>query len=124
MPKSEGIQKDEEMMNTPEMIGLALKAGTKEKAREIVQWKVNEMVDLLEYTAEEARRITLINIGYYTGYMDHEIADKVMDLFETEHPVFGRTHPTPEEAFRLGRELGEQMKRRELDNQEDKTKLP
>jgi hypothetical protein len=107
------------MKSIPEMIGIALKDGTKEKARQIVQWKVDEMMDVLGYEANEARRITLINIGYYTGYMDHETADKVMELFETEHPVFGRTHPTPQEAFRLGRELGEKMKKEKLiDNQE------
>jgi hypothetical protein len=112
VPKSGGIQKEKNMMNIPEMISLALKDGTKEKAQQIVQWKVNEMVDLLEYKEDEARRITLMNIGYYTGYLDHETADKVMNLFETEHPVFGRTHPTPEEAFKLGRELAEKSKRR------------
>lgn len=116
MPKSEGVQKEENMMAISEMISLALKDGTKEKAQEIVQWKVNEMVDLLDYDKDEARRVTLINLGYYTGYLDHETADRVMDLFETEHPIFGRTHPTPEEAFRLGRELGEKMKRRTSDD--------
>jgi hypothetical protein len=31
-------------------------------------------------------------------------ADKTMTLFNTEHPLWGRTHPTPEEAMRLGEE--------------------
>lgn len=99
------------MMTQPDMVRLALKYGTKEKAREIVDVQVKEMVDALGYAEAEARRITLVNIGYYTGYLDHETADKLMDLFETEHPVFGREHPTPQEAFRLGRELGEKMKK-------------
>lgn len=99
------------MKSIAEIVSFALKDGTKEKAQQLVQWKVNEMVDLLDYTEDEARRITLINIGYYSGYYDHETADRIMDLFETEHPVFGRTHPTPQEAFRLGRELGEKMKK-------------
>jgi hypothetical protein len=119
MPKSEGIQEEKNMMSVAEMVSLALKDGTKEKAQQIVQWRVDEMVKLLDYEANEARQLTLRGIGYYTGYMDNETADEVMDLFETEHPVFGRTHPTPEEAFRLGRELGEKMKKETLiDNQE------
>lgn len=119
MPKSEGIQKEENMMSIAEMISLALKDGTKERAQQIVQQRVDEMVKLLGYEASKARKITLANIGYHTGYLDDETADKVMDLFETEHPVFGRTHPTPAEAFRLGWELGEKRKKETLfDNQE------
>jgi hypothetical protein len=114
MPKSQDIQEEKNMMSQPEMVSLALKFGTKEKAREIVDVQVKEMVDVLNYDEAEARRVTLVNIGYYTGYLDHETADRIMDLFETEHPVFGRTHPTPQEAFRLGRELGEKAKRRAL----------
>jgi hypothetical protein len=106
------------MMSMPEMIKLALKAGTKEQSSQLVEAHVAEMTLLLDYDEAEARRVTLVNIGYYTGYLDHETADKVMELFETEHPIFGRTHPTPEEAFRLGRELGEQMKRRTLDTKD------
>jgi hypothetical protein len=109
------------MMTQPEMVKLALQFGTKEKAREIVEVQVKEMVDTLHYDEAEARRVTLVNIGYYSGYLDHETADKIMDLFETEHPVFGREHPTPQEAFRLGRELGEKMRRRELAKKESST---
>lgn len=104
------------MMSHSDMVKLALHFGTKDKAREIVEAQVREMVDVLGYTEVEARRLTLINIGYYSGYFDHETADRIMDLFETEHPVFGRTHPTPQEAFRLGRELGE--RRRTLEQKE------
>jgi hypothetical protein len=118
MPKSQDIQEEKNMMTQPEMIKLALRYDTKEKARELVDMQVKEMVDTLHYDEAEARRITLVNIGYYTGYLDHETADRLMDLFETEHPVFGRTHPTPQEAFRLGRELGEKGRRRALAKEE------
>lgn len=106
------------MKSIPDMIKLALMTGTKECAHQIVKDQIDEMVAVLDYDEAEARRVTLVNIGYYTGYMDHETADRIMDLFETEHPIFGRTHPTPQEAFRLGRELGEQMKRRTIDSKE------
>jgi hypothetical protein len=118
LPFRGAIQKEETMMTMPEIIKLALKDGTKEGAADLVTQQVGEMMLVLGYTPEDARARVLTNIGYYTGYLDHETADKIMDLFETEHPVFGRTHPTPQEAFRLGKELGEQMKRRTLDQKE------
>jgi hypothetical protein len=108
------------MMTMPEIIKLALADGTKERASALVEAQVDEMVKMLDYDPAEARRITLVNIGYYTGYLDCTTADKIMELFETEHPVFGRTHPTPTEAFRLGMELGEQMRRRTIDSTESK----
>jgi hypothetical protein len=118
MPKRTAIQKEKTMMTQSQMVSLALRFGTKEKARELVDIQVKEMVTVLHYEEAEACRITLVNIGYYCGYLDHETADKIMDLFETEHPVFGREHPTPQEAFRLGRELGEKMRRRALAKKE------
>ena len=69
------------MMTQPEMVKLALRYGTKEKAREIVDVQVFEMVTALGYDEAEARRLTLTNLGYYSGYFDHETADKIMDLF-------------------------------------------
>jgi hypothetical protein len=37
---------------------------------------------------------------------------KLFDLFETEHPVFGRKRPSPEEALRLGIEMGERLRQK------------
>lgn len=44
----------------------------------------------------------LSNVGYFAGYYDRETADRIYDAFETAHPIFGRTHPSPDEAFKLG----------------------
>jgi len=54
---------------------------------------------------EKARRIQLSNIGYFTGYCDAATARRVMRLFDTAHPIFGRSRPTPEEAFKAGKRL-------------------
>jgi hypothetical protein len=56
---------------------------------------------------EEATKIELANIGYWTGYYDRETVERVLPLFKTTHPVFGRTWPSPEEAFRKGVEMGQ-----------------
>ena len=83
---------------------------TKANAEAIVKEQVDEMVKVLEYNRAEAKKIVLANIGYYCGYYPAELADKVYEMFDTEHPVFGKTHPTPEEALRLGYEWGRRAK--------------
>ena len=83
---------------------------TGKNAKAIVKEQVEEMVKVLEYDPAEARRIVLQNIGYYCGYYPADFADRVYELFDTEHPIFGRKHPTPEEAFRLGQEWGQRSK--------------
>ena len=101
-------------MNTPEMIKAALEAGTKERANQLVTEQVGEMMLVLGYTPEDARRRVLMNIGYYTAYLDYATGDKVLELFDTEHPVFGKGHPNPiaEEAYRKGLEFAERMKQK------------
>lgn len=63
----------------------------------------------------EAEVIQRSNLGYFAGYYDHATRARVERLFQCEHPVFGaiavRGAPTAEEAFELGRRLGESMRR-------------
>ena len=62
---------------------------------------------------EESIKIQKSNLGYFAGYYDNETRLKVENLFECSHPVFGNAskgEPTLEEAFKMGRELGEKMK--------------
>lgn len=89
---------------------------SKAQARALVDENVRQMVEILHYSQAEARSFQLRSIGYYTGYLDHASADRIMELFDTEHPIFGREHPTPEEALKKGIAFGEQMKARK-DNQ-------
>jgi hypothetical protein len=92
---------------------------TKAQAAAIIEEEVTARMSIAHSEEEEARSIIKANIGYCTGYMTHEEADKINDLFDTEHPVWGRTHPTPEEALRLGMEYGERS-RKSKENDEDK----
>jgi hypothetical protein len=62
----------------------------------------------------EAKAIQLANIGYYVGYLgDRERAIKVLELFGTEHPIFGRFEyeVTPEKAFKAGMTLAAMVER-------------
>jgi hypothetical protein len=80
-------------------IGLAL-VDEKEKAEFV--GKVSEL-----------GRVALDNIGYCSGYYNIDTAKKILKLFKTHHPIFGKEWPDkpimPEEAFRLGMELGKTL---------------
>jgi hypothetical protein len=58
---------------------------------------------------EEARRNTLASIGYMTGYLNRVEAARILQLFETRHPVFGAMKEwpnTPEETLEMGIKAG------------------
>lgn len=46
------------------------------------------------------------NIGYMTGYFSREEKHRLQELFDVEHPIFGRSDPTPEQAFKAGVTIG------------------
>jgi len=88
---------------------------TKQQAAALVAEEVAAMVEFYKISAEEARKTLLEHIGHVTGYLSHKQADNIMELFDTAHPVFGRQHPSAEEAYRMGHEYAER-KRRTLDD--------
>jgi hypothetical protein len=91
--------------------------------------KITDQKDALEYfealvlrnmersghSRKEAEDIERQNLAYYAGYFDGETRRRVERLFSCAHPVFGaiaeKGEPTPEEAFKMGTELGGKMAR-------------
>ena len=65
-------------------------------------------------TREKALAIQRSNLAYYAGYYSAETRARVELLFKCAHPVFGaiveKGQPTPEEAFEMGRKLGEKVR--------------
>lgn len=57
---------------------------------------------LIEPT-DDGRKVAQDNIGYMAADESREIRDLIFDLFACEHPIFGRTEPTPIEAFEAGK---------------------
>lgn len=53
----------------------------------------------------------LQNIGYFSGYYDPKTADRIMDVFQAAHPIFGRRHVSTEEALEMGKRVGRAAKR-------------
>jgi hypothetical protein len=43
------------------------------------------------------------NIGYLSGYYGPEEMQRIQDWFGVAHPFFGRSVPSPEEAFAMGK---------------------
>jgi hypothetical protein len=85
-----------------------------EEARAIIAEEVKAYRAIDPAQAEETTRAILLNnIGYCSGYCDNKLADRILDLFETEHPIFGKTHPSAEEALRIGIEYGKKSRERE-----------
>lgn len=66
------------------------------------------------HSREEAELIERANLGYFAGYYDDAVRERVERLFRCEHPVFGgireRGPVTSEEALRLGLERGQKQK--------------
>jgi len=89
-----------------EKYGPAMEIRTKEEAAEYLMKCINHTMDCRpELSIDEARKIELENIGYYTGYYDPQTAERVYKLFKTEHPLFGRVWPSPEKAFEMGKRV-------------------
>ena len=68
--------------------------------------EAQEFMRLYEQESPHARA----NIGYMAGYFSSEEADQIYDWFGVSHPIFGTSHPSMEDAFRIGRRLGEMTK--------------
>jgi hypothetical protein len=52
-----------------------------------------------------AMEIAKLNIWCFAEYYSSETSARIHELFETEHPVFGRSQPTPEGAIKAGMEM-------------------
>lgn len=59
---------------------------------------------------ETAEAMVRENIGYWTGYGDHETAKRIFKLFKCSHPIFGQSFPTAEVVFEAGKAFAEKRK--------------
>jgi hypothetical protein len=105
------------MRSIREILNLVIdsKITTKEQAAEIIAQEVADRAGLLRLSKADAKADLLDALGFATGYMTNEQGDKVCNLFETQHPQWGRTHPTPEEALRMGEEAAAKRQQKEKD---------
>jgi hypothetical protein len=62
----------------------------------------------------DAVRLEKQNLGYFAGYYDHPIRERVELLFDCEHPVFGKAAngvPSAEQALNAGLLMGLGLKK-------------
>jgi hypothetical protein len=86
-------------MNFFAMFRAARKCTTKPEAEDLINATVYDLcAEREQLTYNEARKMVLDNLAYIAAYHDHADALYVYDLFEIEHPIFGRNLPTPEQA--------------------------
>ncbi len=91
-------------MTYGDMMNMVTGARTREEAKKVFDSLVDDLVTRHKKTKQEARAITKSNIGYCSGYYDEKTASRVLNLFDTEHPIFGKYYPSPKEAFEKGLE--------------------
>ena len=64
---------------------------------------------------ENAESIAKRNIGYFAGYYDNKVRERVERLYNCAHPIFGSIKeagpPGPEMAFEMGLMMGEDIKK-------------
>lgn len=67
-----------------------------------------------ELTLQEAQQAERHNLGYWTGYKSHTVAERVERLFSACHPYLGpvqwRHEYNAEEIFEMGRKLGQRTR--------------
>jgi len=90
----------------------AMRVKTQQEAKEFLEALLQDISEKFGGTPESHRATQLSNIGYFTGYYDAETAERVVRLFGCEHPIFGRSRPTTDEAFDAGKRIGRRMKER------------
>lgn len=59
----------------------------------------------------ETGPFALQNVGYFVGYYDAKMAKKIMTVFKTAHPIFGKMVPNAKLALKLGKMMGEKAKK-------------
>ncbi len=90
----------------------AMKIKTKAEARQYLKSLVNWAVTKWRQKPEKAKAIQLSNLGYFAGYYDTATMRRVNELFNTSHPIFGRSTPTPMAAFKAGVRRGKAARRK------------
>jgi len=67
---------------------------TPEQARAVLDEETTEYARVLQIPADEARKMLKENLGYCSFYFTRSEALRVLELFDAEHPVYGREWPT------------------------------
>lgn len=94
---------------------MALKAKTKEEAAFILRAHADTLAKAFDFDETRALVEAKIDLGYWGAYHSNETRAAMEELFECEHPIFGRFKqngpPDLADAFKAGMQAGEQMRK-------------
>src|SRR3990172_12360273 len=92
-------------MSYGECYGPAMEMTDPVEAQEYLEALIERDMRVFGKTFDEAHALEMSNLGYYSGYYDHETMVRVNKLLGAVHPVFGvpKEPVAPEEALELGR---------------------
>lgn len=104
-----------------ELYGRAMQMKTKEEAEKYLDELTDICLRLRPLLSRaEAREIQLKNIGYWSGYYPRDTAKRVLELFDTRHPIFGRyEHDWPPDEI-LGMAVGTIVSESKPEHQKEK----
>ena len=104
---------NKEVLTFKETLAPAMEITDREDARQYLRDYIAYIQRALDREPREdgmtAEQIARVNLGYYAGYYDREIRARVEELFECEHPHFGKAVSNPistEDIFVMGLALG------------------
>jgi len=97
-----------------QLLGHAMEIKTQKEANEYFEALVEYHMNMFKIPREESEKDVKSNLGYWAGYYDNKTMKRVNKLFKTSHPVFGNVVPTPEEAFKMGEDLGKEISSKKL----------
>jgi hypothetical protein len=86
-----------------EIFSQAQKIKTKEEAKQYLDDYISHIMKETGKDYNYASRTAKDNLGYYAGYYNETTNLRIQELFEVEHPIFGKGIPTPEEAWEAGK---------------------
>jgi hypothetical protein len=97
-----------------EIFNQARKAQTKEEAKQYLNDYALYITEISHSNFESALEIAKENIGYFAGYYEKETYLRILELFETKHPVFGTEYPEASDAWDIDNQWVRVRARREL----------
>jgi hypothetical protein len=99
-------------MTYGESLGPAMQITEQDKANEYYEALMERHMRITDDSRKRAEQVIKSNLGYYAGYYSSDVIDRVQRFYNCSHPIFGKTQPTPEQAFKKGQEFGEKLRRK------------
>jgi len=96
------VWRDREIKNIGDLVNGIASCQTQSDADDFFEAYVRSFSARTDLNFNERVNLAQKNVGYLIGYLDTENRKRLYRLFNTQHPIFGRSDPTPQEALTAG----------------------